>query len=428
LDKKTFQWPFYYGWMIVALAFLSMGIWLALRSTFSVFLVALLDEFKWSRAATAGIQSVSLLVYTVSAPLVGALIDRVGPRKVVLPGIIVLCIGLGLSGFVRSLTQLYVTYGLVAGFGAAFISIIAYSAVLSHWFERRRGLASGIAVSGMGVGTFTLVPFAQYLIGVVGWRFAYLTLAGLIFLLLFPLAAAFLRYKPEEMGLQADPVRSGSAPKKRAVQVVDRVWAETDWTLRRAAREGRFWAVLAYCFLVIIPLYVVLTHAVGLLTGTGFDKMGAAFIVALLGISSTVFKIFWGWMSDRIGRETAFTMGAVSMAIGVLLLLCIEAGASAWLAYPFVVFFGCGWGVTSPIFMSVAADLFQGRSFGLIYGVNEGVLGIGSALGPWLGGFIFDATGTYRLALLIAAGTALASCPFIWMAAPRKVRRLKRSD
>ena len=298
--------------MIVAIAFLSMGIWLALRSTFSVFLVALLDEFKWSHAATAGIQSVSLLVYTVSAPLVGALVDRVGPRRVVLPGIIVLCIGLALSGSVRSLPQLYITYGLVAGFGAAFISIIAYSAVLSRWFERRRGLASGIAVSGMGVGTFTLVPFVQYLIGIAGWRFAYLAMAGLVFLLLFPLTAAFLRYKPEEMGLQADPVRRAGAPRKRAVEVVDRAWAETDWTLGRAMREGRFWAVLAYCFLAIIPLYVVLTHAVGLLAGAGFDKMGAAFVVGLIGISSTVFKIFWGWISDRIGRETAFTMGAVS--------------------------------------------------------------------------------------------------------------------
>ena len=208
----------------------------------------------------------------LSRPLWRALIDRVGPRKVVLPGIIVLCIGLCLSGSVTSLTQLYITYGLVAGFGAAFISIIAYSAVLSRWFERRRGLASGIAVSGMGVGTFTLVPFVQYLIGIAGWRFAYLAMAGLVFLLLFPLTAAFLRYRPEEMGLQADPVRRAGAPRKRAVEVVDRAWAETDWTLRRAVREGRIWAVLAYCFLVIIPLYVVLTHAVGLLAGAGFDK------------------------------------------------------------------------------------------------------------------------------------------------------------
>ncbi len=428
MERKHFQWPFYYGWMIVAIAFLSMGVWLAMRSSFSVFLVALLDEFRWSRAATAGIQSVYLLVYTVSAPLVGGLIDRVGPRKVVIPGIIILCIGLGLSGIVRSLTQLYFTYGVIAGVGSAFISIVTYSAVLSHWFQRRRGLASGVSVSGMGVATFTLVPFTQYLIEAAGWRFAFLTTAALVFVLLFPLTALFLHYKPEDVGLPPDPDRGDGGRKGRPVEVVDRTWAETDWTLGRAARKGRFWAVLAYCFLVIIPLYVVLTHAVGLLRGTGFDKMGAAFIVALLGISSTVFKIFWGWLSDRIGREMSFTLGAMAMIIGSLLLVSIEAGAPHWTAYLFVLFFGCGWGVTSPIFMSVAADLFQGRSFGVIYGVNEAVLGIGAALGPWLGGFVFDATGSYRLALLIAAGTALASCPFVWMAAPRKVRRRPRES
>ncbi len=113
------------------------------------------------------------------------------------------------------------------------------------------------------------------------------------------------------------------------------------------------------------------------------------------------------------------------MALGVLAILLLEGGAPLWFAYVFVVLFGCGWGVTATTFMSVAADLFQGRSFGLIYGVNEAVIGLGSALGPWLGGFVFDQTGTYRIALLIAMGTSLLSCPFLWIAAPRKVRRLR---
>jgi MFS family permease len=423
---KRFEWPFYYGWVIVAIAFVSMGLWLALRSAFSVFLVALLDEFGASRAATAGIQSVSYLVYTVSAPLVGALIDRVGPRKVVLPGIIVLCAGLALSGFARSLAQVYLTYGVIAGFGAAFISIVAFSPVLSRWFESRRGLASGIAVSGMGIATFTLVPLMQYLITLSGWRSAFLAMAVLIFLLLFPFAAVFLRYRPEDVGLPPDADRGTGPLKKRTVEVIDKSWAETDWTLKRVVREGRFWSLLVYCFLVIIPLYVVLTHGVGLLEGAGFKPMGAAFVISLLGVSSTVFKIFWGWISDRIGRELAFTLGVATMIIGLILLLSIEGGASHRLAYPFVLFFGCGWGVTSPIFMAVAADLFGGRSFGLIYGINEAVLGIGAAVGPWLGGAIFDHTGSYRIALLAVTGTAALSCPFLWMAAPRKVRRVSK--
>jgi MFS family permease len=424
--RRVSQWPFYYGWVIVAIAFVSMGLWLTLRSAFSVFFVAFLDEFGRSRAATAGVQTVSLLMYTVSAPVVGALVDKVGPRRVVLPGIAVLCLGLVLSVFSRSLFGIYLTYGVVAGVGAAFISIVAYSAVLSQWFDRRRGLANGVAVSGMGFATFALVPLMQYLTGQFGWRFAFLSLAGITFLLLFPAVAAFLYYRPQDVGLPPDGDSGTNTEKKRIVEVVDLQWTKNVWTLRRAAREGRFWSVLCYCFLVIIALYVVLTHGVSLLKGAGFSPMRAAFAISLLGISSSVFKVFWGWMSDRIGREWAFTLGVVAMIGGIALLISIEAGGPHWLVYPFVIFFGCGWGVTSPIFMSVAADLFAGGSLGAIYGVNEAILGVGSALGPWLGGITFDRTGSYRLVLLIVAVTAVASVPFIWAAAPRKVRRVVR--
>jgi MFS family permease len=403
-----------------------MGVWLSMRTTFSVFLVAFLDEFHWSRASVAGVQSVSFIVYTFSAPLVGALIDKYGARKVVLPGIVVLCIGLFFSAFVKSLFHLYLIYGVLVAFGVTFISIIVYSTILSHWFQVRRGLASGIAVSGMGVGTFALVPLTQYLISAAGWRSAFMILGGAVFVLLFPLTAIFLRHKPAELGLNVDGITGldGNVnPSQRKVEIVDPVWAKKDWTLSAAAREKRFWAVLAYSFLIIIPIYVLLIHGVKLLIDRGFDKMDAAFMIALAGISSSVFKIFWGWLSDRIGREITFTLGAFAMALGVFALLLLEGGAPLWFAYLFVLLFGCGWGVTATTFMSVAADLFQGKSFGLIYGTNEAVIGLGSALGPWLGGFVFDQTGTYRIALLIAIGASLASCPFLWMAAPRKVRR-----
>lgn len=426
MDDKPSRWPFYYGWIIVLLAFISLGVWLSLRTTFSVFLVALLDEYHWTHAATAGVQSVALLVYTVSSPLVGALIDRFGPRKVILPGILVLCGGLALCAYVRTLFQLYLVYGVIVALGATSISIVAYSAILSNWFERKRGLASGVAVSGMGLGTFALVPLSQYVIGMAGWRSAYVALGVLSFVLLFPLTAWFLRHRPGEVGLQPDGGDASVGPKKRVLTVIDPHWAQTDWTLKRASGEKRFWALLIFSFLIIVPLYVVLIHAAGLLVDKGFSRMDAALVIAFLGIASSVFKIFWGWLSDRIGREITFTVGAFAMALGVLCILMIDSGGSSRLVYPFVVLVGCGWGVTAPMFMSVAADLFQGRSFGLIYGVNEAVLGLGAAVGPWLGGFVYDTTGTYQAALIIAIGASVASCPFAWISAPRKVRRSVR--
>lgn len=407
-----------------------MGVWLAMRGTFSVFLVVLLDEFHWTRAAAAGVQSVSFIVYTFSAPLAGTLIDRFGPRRVMLPGILVLCVGLFLSAHVKSLTQFYIFYGVIVAFGVTFISLVAYSAVLSHWFERKRGLAGGIAVSGMGIGNFVLVPLTQYMIDVAGWRFAFMILAGLVFVLLFPLTAFLVRHKPAEMGLRPDNAGrtdGGAEPRRGRIRVVDNRWAETNWTLPLVAREGRFWAVLAYSFLVIIPIYLILIHGPRLLVDKGFSGMDAAFVVAALGITSSVFKVFWGWLSDRIGRELAFTIGSFILALGVFILLLLEAGGPPQLIYLFIGFFGCGWGIAAPIFFAIAADLFQGKAFGLIYGMNEAIIGLGSALGPWVGGMSFDTTGSYKTALLLGIAAALASCPFVWLAAPRKVRRVIRN-
>jgi MFS family permease len=366
------------------------------------------------------------MVYTFSAPLVGALLDRFGPRRIILPGIVILCAGLFLSSYVQSLTQLYIFYGVIVAFGVTFISIIAFSAILSRWFEKKRGLASGVAVSGMGIGTFVLVPLCQYLIGAVGWRSAFMVLAGIVFLLLFPISALFLRHKPADLGLKPDGPGVAGGPKKRRMEVVDRTWAETDWTLARAAKERRFWYLLTFTFLSVIPVYVLLIHGMKLLVDRGFDKMGAAFLIALLGITSSGFKIFWGWMSDHKGREITFTAGAIIMALGTFCLAVVDAGGPLKIAYLCIVLFGAGWGVTAPTYMSVSADLFQGRSFGLIYGVTEAVIGLGCAVGPWLGGYTYDRTGSYQTICWIAIAAALVSCPFAWLAAPRKVRTIPR--
>ena len=418
---------FYYGWTIVAVAFLSLGTWLAMRTTFALFLMALLDEFHWSRAAVAGVQSVSFVVYTCSAPLVGILIDKFGPRRVIPPGIIVLCAGLALSAHVHSLGQLYLFYGVIAAFGVTFISISPYSAVLSHWFQKKRGLASGIAVSGMGFGTFAFAPLTQYVIGAAGWRTAFTVLAGCVFVLLFPLTVALMRRNPQEMGLKVDGT-DGFAGKKRSVEIVDRAWAETGWTLASAAKERRFWSLLIFAFLVVLPVYLVIIHGPKLLADSGFSRMDVAFMVAIMGVTTSISQIFWGWLSDRIGRELTFTLGVTLLAASLILLLLVETGHGRAPAYFFMALFGAGWGVNAPMFMATAADLFQGKSFGFIYGVVEATIGAGCALGPWLGGVIFDATGSYRIALLVGVAACAASCPFAWASAPRKVRRRMPAD
>jgi MFS family permease len=168
----------------------------------------------------------------------------------------------------------------------------------------------------------------------------------------------------------------------------------------------------------------MVTHSVRFLVDKGVDKMFAALFLAYVGIVSLVFRVIWGWLSDRIGRETTFTIGALFLSLAAWCLLLINATGQTKLAYLFSLLLGMGWGVTAPMFISICADLFQGKRFGLIYGILEGVIGGGCAFGAWFGGFIFDVTRSYALAFLLCALFAIGSSIVVWFSAPRKVRRV----
>ncbi len=411
----------YYGWIIVGLGLVSMSFWFGVRSSFSVFYVALLEEFHWSRGESAGVQSVAMLTYTFIAPLVGGLIDRLGPRRVIVPGIILLVAGLVLCSAMKTLFQFYLFYGVLVAAGSTCIAIVAFSAILAHWFERKRGLASGIAVSGMGLGTFILVPLSQSLISSYGWRPTFLLLAGLVLVIALPLNVFFLKHRPEELGLRVDglkvaPVLKDDRPQPAAPMT-------QDWTLKKVVRTRSFWAMAAFPFFSLIGVYIVVVHNVRFMVDKGIDPMTAALIFALAGMSTSIFRIFWGWISDHIGREKAYTAGMLCLFLGVLSLLLMDSLGNEAFMYTFAFFFGMGWGATAPLFMATAADLFKGRIFGLIYGIVEGTMNFGGAIGSWVAGFIFDQTKSYRLAFMLAIIVCFLSCIFIWIAAPRKARR-----
>ena len=413
----------FYGWIIVAVALVSMAFWLGIRSSFSVFYVALLEEFQWTRAGSAGVQSIALISYTILAPLVGTLIDRLGPRRVVIPGILVLAFGLVLCSSIKTLNQFYLFYGVVMGSGITCIGIITYSAILAHWFEKKRGLASGIAVSGMGLGTFFLVPLSQGLISMLGWRMTFIITGVLVLVILLPVNALLLRHKPGEVGQYPDGLSQLQASSSTAVLSRNVNKTTADWTLAKAARSTKFWALIIFPFLSVIGIYIILVHNVKFLVDQGIDKMTAAFIFAMVGVVSSIFRIFWGWLSDRIGREITFTTGILCACMGVGCLILFESSGLKPFTYGFFLLFGMGWGVTAPMFMSTSADLFKGKIFGLIYGFIEAGIGLAGAIGAWGAGFVFDQTQSYRMAFFLAILVLLLSCTFIWLAAPRKFRQ-----
>jgi MFS family permease len=418
----------YYGWVIVGLAMISMSFWFGIRTTFSVFFVALIDHFHWSRAEAAGAQSIAMLVYMIMAPIIGTLVDRIGPRKTILPGIFLTGLGFFLCTQIESLLQFYVFFGAIVGIGVTCLSIAPNTVLLAHWFEHRRGTANGLASMGIGTGVLFFVPLMQYLISIKGWQFAYLIFGLLILMIPLPLNAFFLRHTPKELGLLPDGetlkrIEETDLKKVTETGMVCSPSTRDEMSYQEILKAPRFWGLLLFPSLVSFGAYFIIVHHVKYLTDFGVDKMWAASLFAGIGALSSGFRFFWGWFSDRRGREIAFTLGMICFTLGILFLLLFETFRVTPILYLFAACFGSGWGATAPLFMSIAADLYKGRNFGWIYGTLEGVLGIGAALGAYVGGTVFDRTGSYFWGFILIMIFNLISIPLVWLVAPRKFRK-----
>ncbi len=415
--------PFYYGWAIVGIGFVTMAIGVSARTSFSLLFVPILDEFGWERGLVAGAFSFGFLVFAVLSPLVGTLMDRWGPRVVVELGVLLLGSGMLLAPYIAAPWQLYLTLGMFIGVGANCTSYTAQSLFLPNWFRRRRGLAISIAFSGVGAGSLILLPWLQTVIERDGWRTACQMLGIIIFVVLGPINL-FLWRRPQDVGLRPD----GESPHEmessadRPTGIVDPAWAAVDWTLGRAMRTGRFWWIVVGYFCALVVWYVVLVHQTKYLVEVGFSPIAAAWALGLVAVIAIPGQIALGTLSDRLGREWTWTAGCVGFGICYLALIALEHGPSQTLLYVMVVAQGLLGYSLATVMGPIVFEVFEGRHFGAIFGtVNVALIG-GGAAGPWIAGVIHDATGSYHLAFVMALGCCVVSAIAIWIAAPRKVR------
>ncbi len=415
--------PFFYGWVIVAVAFVTMGIGVNARTAFSLLFPPILDEFGWDRGLTAGAFSFGFLVSAVLSPFVGRLMDRRGPRVVLELGVGVLAAGLLLAPLVRQPWHLYATLGLLVGAGGNCLGYTAHALFLPHWFVRRRGLAMSVAFAGVGVGSIVVLPWLQTLIGRDGWRAACWALGLLVLAILAPLNL-LLRRRPEELGLQPDGDRSArdAGLAGRATNVVDPVWAAVDWTLARALRTARFWWIAVGYGAGMFVWYAVQVHQTRYLIEIGFTPTEAARALGLVSLVAVPGQIGLGHLSDRIGREWVWTVGSAGFAVCCLALLGLAHAPTPALLYLMVAAQGLlGYGLTS-VLGAIPAEIFEGRQYGTIFGVLMVAAIGGGAAGPWVTGLLHDATGSYTTAFRLAIGCSALSAAAIWLAAPRRVR------
>ena len=415
-ETTALKSPIFYGWVVVGICFLTLAVGGATNGSFSIFYVAMLKEFHWSRADAAGAYSLSMLLFSVCGPLVGWLIDRFGTRKVMPFGVIVLTIGLLSSSFISSLWQLYLFYGVLMAAGITHIGFIPNVLIISNWFFRHRALALGIANAGRGVGALILLPLIQYAIQKAGWRHAYLFLGALVFIVLLPLLAIFQRGRPLDKGLirlgDADTA-SHAAENSKPVPVGP--------SLSDAMRSYRFWTLGILGIVFGAGFSGLFVHAVAYMGDVGYPTFFAATIFGLTGACRSGGGILGGFFSDRYGRESAFTIFSVLTFTGTMALI-FSKPETPFMIYAFAIMHGLGSGATGTIASSLQADIFQGKSFGLIFGFIQAATGIGAALGPWLTGLIYDTQGTYLPALKGMLGIYVLAVAGVWIVAPRKVR------
>jgi MFS family permease len=414
--------PFFYGWIIVAVTFVTMAIGVNARTAFSLFFPPIIDEFGWERGITAGAFSFGFVVSAAVSPLIGRLMDRSGPRAVMEFGVALMAGGLLLAPLTTQPWHLYVTIGAMVGAGSVCLGYSGQSLFLPNWFIRRRGLAIGLAFAGVGIGSMTLLPWVQLMIEQTGWRTACTAMGILILVVLAPINL-LMRKRPEDIGLEPDGDAAPSASSAKPLSnIVDPVWAGTDWTLKRALRTARFWWISLGYFGGLYIWYAVQVHQTKYLLDIGFSPNVAVWAlgaVSLLGIPG---QIWLGHLSDRVGREWIWTASCVGFAICFAALIALKSVPTLLLVYVMVVAQGAlGYGLTS-IMGAVVLEIFQGKHYGSIFGtVMLGALA-GGAAGPWVTGLVHDLTGSYTIAFAIAIGVCGLSAMAIWMASPRKIR------
>jgi MFS family permease len=413
--------PFFYGWVVVAVTFVTMAIGVNARTAFSLFYPPIISEFGWERGVTAGAFSFGFVASAIVSPLIGGLMDRAGPRAVMEVGVVLMGGGLLLAPLTQEPWHLYVTIGVMVGAGSVCLGYSGQSLFLPNWFIRRRGLAMGIAFAGVGIGSVTLLPWVQYVIEQTGWRTACTSMGLMVLIVLTPINL-LLRKRPEDIGLRPDGDAAPHPSARPVSNIVDPVWAGTDWNLPLALRTARFWWIALGYFCGLYIWYAVQVHQTKFLLDIGFSPnvgVWALGVVSLLGIPG---QIMLGHASDRIGREAIWAISCLGFAICFGALVALRYEPSLWLVYLMVFTQGAlGYGLTS-IMGAVVLEIFQGPNYGSIFGTIMLSALAGGAAGPWVTGLLHDLTGTYTIAFSIGIAVSFLSAFAIWQAAPGEVR------
>jgi MFS family permease len=382
----------FYGWWVALTA--ALGLFLNTATivvfSFGFFAKAIGQEFHGGRARISLAFTIHNLTSALCVPLAGRLVDRYGPRRVLLLSTAVLALILVSSRVLSdAIWQLYVFYlavGVVSGGAGA----MPYTDVVSHWFDRHRGLALSVMMLGMGLGAIVIPSIAQRLITTLGWRLAYSVFGCSILLIPLPVVAAFLKERPENMGLLPD----GAGEVQVSTPVVAN---DIGLTVHEAVRTPEFWTMICVLFLATASVHACFIHLPAILTDQGATAQSAAFASSLFGVGLFIGRVGCGYLLDKFFAPRVAAVLFAAVAIGIALL---GLGHAIWSVCTAAVLVGLGIGAEVDIVAYLTSRYFGLRFYGAIFGWIWAVFGVSGGLGAYLMGLGFDKTGSYRTPLI----------------------------
>ena len=380
-----------YRYVIVLIGFATLGAASGITNAFSVFYSTLLDVFQWSHAAGASVYSVNMLVVALSSPVMGWLLDRFGPRWLFTSAVLLIGIAFLACSRLTSLEQYLLYYGFLSALGQT--ALLSTTVVVARWFAAsHRGRAIGFADVGTGFGMVVMVPGSAWLIAQLGWRQAFVVLGAAIILVLLPLN---LLHRPPPMATQLNQVK---------VSLIGLLRHRALW-----------WVCIAHLFMTV-TMTMVNVHLVEFLVQTRVLQIFAA-STALSAVSliSLPGRLFFGWLTDRLQAEGAFTIAMSCTMTGFALLLLFSQFQAWLLLYAFVMVYGFAQGAGGIAIAAKTVDLFQGPFLGTIFMVVTLSGNLGAAFGAWFGGRLFDLSGRYALTFFTAIVSGMLAIICMWM-------------
>lgn len=380
----------FYGWFVVAAAFAVTFMGFGSAYTFSAFVGSIQNDFGASRGSVSLVFSLAGFLYFGLGIVSGPLADRWGSRRLAVIGMILTGAGLAVASAARTLTEVYLAYGLGVGVGVGCAYVPALGAV-QRWFVRRRGFASGLAVSGIGLGTLVMPPLASLLIGELGWRMAYLALGGLVAIVGAGMAL-MIENDPRDRGLAPD----GELPKS-SMQTSNGPTTPRGASVREALKSRRFIVLYSACLICSFGMFVPFVHLVPYADDHGVASSSAILLLGVIGIGSTAGRFLLGGLADRMGRQRALTASFAGMALAFAVWTFSTAFWSlAAFAFLYGIFYG-GWVAVLP---AAVMDYFGGRNVGGIIGALYTSVAFGTLIGPSAAGYAFDMTHSYTVPIV----------------------------